>query len=253
MLVVRLSELIKENNSSISELSENIGISRTALTQLANNESKMVRFSTLDKISDYFNLEYPSELFMDITAGKVVFTPHKSNNDINFVCECDISTESIRDSNPIVSSFTISFSLTQFSDELWQLKGNLPGNIKNDENILKIFDRIPPKIVDQRIDSIFNLFWNTNSVVPTFSDEKHSGIFSDDVLKKYISCPKKIIFTISDIESFDRIVNFYSYEFISEIKKIDLFNTISNDGIRSEFNNKSNDLFFVVAPYALEN
>lgn len=253
MLVVRLNDLIKENNSSISELSEKTGISRTALTQLANNESKMVRFSTLDKISDYFNLEDSSELFMDVTAGKIVFTPHKSQNDRDFNCDCDISTTSIRDSNPIISSFTIKFSLTQFSKDLWQLKGVLPSNIKNDEGILKIFDRIPPKDIDSKIDFLFDLFWNNKSVSSVYSDnEERFSVFSDDVLKNYIANPKKTIFTISDIDSFDRIVNFYSYEFISTINKIDIYNKISNDEIRSEFENKSNDLFFTVVPYALE-
>ncbi|MGJ3947200.1 helix-turn-helix domain-containing protein [Levilactobacillus brevis] len=56
MIETNLSELLKSHDISINELSEKINIGRKPLTQLANNESKMVKFDTIEKIMNYFQL-----------------------------------------------------------------------------------------------------------------------------------------------------------------------------------------------------
>ncbi|EYR70559.1 hypothetical protein O209_14005 [Lactiplantibacillus plantarum WHE 92] len=49
MIETNLSELLKSHDISINELSDKINIGRKPLTQLANNESKMVKFDTIEK------------------------------------------------------------------------------------------------------------------------------------------------------------------------------------------------------------
>lgn len=56
MIETNLSELLKSHGISINELSDKINIGRKPLTQLANNESKMVKFDTIEKIMNYFRL-----------------------------------------------------------------------------------------------------------------------------------------------------------------------------------------------------
>lgn len=62
MIKSKLKELLNDTNTSIKELSESTGINRNSLTQLANGESQMVRFDTLDKLIKYFSLNKISDL-----------------------------------------------------------------------------------------------------------------------------------------------------------------------------------------------
>jgi len=67
MIVIKLKELLEKNNVSINELSDETGISRTSLTQLANGDSKMVRMETISKIMDFFSLDNITDLMEKIS------------------------------------------------------------------------------------------------------------------------------------------------------------------------------------------
>lgn len=55
MFQSNLNELMKEYKINFSQLSSETGISRQALTSLANNESKGVQFQTLEALTNFFH------------------------------------------------------------------------------------------------------------------------------------------------------------------------------------------------------
>lgn len=78
MIKSRLKELLNETHTSVNQLSERIGINRTPLTQLLNNKTKMIKFETLEKIMNYFNIADFNELLkitfdgkMDVKSSKI--------------------------------------------------------------------------------------------------------------------------------------------------------------------------------------
>lgn len=71
MIHIKLSELMEVNNISINELSSKTGISRNSLTQLANNKSKMVQFSTLEKLTSFFEIDL-FELIDEQPSGEII-------------------------------------------------------------------------------------------------------------------------------------------------------------------------------------
>lgn len=62
MLRNNLSVLLAERQLRISEVAKNTGISRTTLTALSANSSKMIQFETINEICQYLKVS-PSDLF----------------------------------------------------------------------------------------------------------------------------------------------------------------------------------------------
>ncbi|MDT2965635.1 helix-turn-helix domain-containing protein [Enterococcus casseliflavus] len=58
MIKCTLKNLMEQRDVNFTQLSSAIGISRQALTALANNESKGIQFSTLDKLLSFFNISF---------------------------------------------------------------------------------------------------------------------------------------------------------------------------------------------------
>jgi len=84
LIVTRLKQLLESHNISINELSERIKVGRRPLTQLANNESKMVKFETIEKLMSFFRLSSFDELLLVAISDKYTVTSeisHPLSND----------------------------------------------------------------------------------------------------------------------------------------------------------------------------
>lgn len=73
-----LNNILKDTNTSISELSRETDLSRKTLTQLSNNESKGIQLNTLEKLMNYFN--EPIEKFFTDYNGDILGSIIKYDN-----------------------------------------------------------------------------------------------------------------------------------------------------------------------------
>jgi len=65
-IVSRLEDLMWENRiKSISQVSEETGITRPTLTRWRDNKSDGIRLETLEKLCDYFNCDIQDLLHTD--------------------------------------------------------------------------------------------------------------------------------------------------------------------------------------------
>lgn len=71
MVRCNLSILLAERNLKITKVCNDTGISRTTLTNLANNYSKGIQYDTLNTLCTYLNIT-PSELISYITTDIVI-------------------------------------------------------------------------------------------------------------------------------------------------------------------------------------
>ena len=70
MLICKLAGVLSSRKITITELSDKIGVSRTALSQLVNNTTKGIQYDTLNRICNYLKLtpndvlmHYPLEIY----------------------------------------------------------------------------------------------------------------------------------------------------------------------------------------------
>ncbi|VDG19078.1 hypothetical protein [Lactobacillus sp. CBA3605] [Lactiplantibacillus mudanjiangensis] len=98
MIKSKLNDILEEKNISIRELAEQTGINRASLSQLANNESKMIKFETLDKLIKALHVDIPdilvyqSDISFDINITSI--DPQK---------QCFISTAKFRNGTDITN------------------------------------------------------------------------------------------------------------------------------------------------------
>ena len=57
MIKVNLSKLMGENKLTFSSLSKKTGISQGTLSEIYHDKVKMLRFDTIEKLCNYFNIE----------------------------------------------------------------------------------------------------------------------------------------------------------------------------------------------------
>lgn len=134
MIVIKLKELLEKNNVSINELSDETGISRTSLTQLANGVSKMVRMETISKIMDFFSLDNITDLMekiskysYDVEQFKVDF---KKKN-ISF--EFSYNEDEMNGTFKIIAPFT-------FEDDIIKINFLNLRSTDDTTNVLKMID-----------------------------------------------------------------------------------------------------------------
>lgn len=76
-----------ERNLSIQDVYNGTGISRNTISQLVNGKSKGIQFETLEKLSNFFNLDVPD--FFSETTGytkfKLHILPNNSSNDCDLI------------------------------------------------------------------------------------------------------------------------------------------------------------------------
>lgn len=145
MLRVRLKELLKENNTNISDLSEATGINRRPLTQLLNNESKMVKFDTLDRIKNYFHLEQVGELLVDEEVADIYFSPQPlENNIVRILVSVDVQLS--REASPIIQPFFIDLAFSEYGKSQYGLVGNIDRSryIADFDTMIGVFKKIHP-------------------------------------------------------------------------------------------------------------
>lgn len=136
MIVTRLSELLKINNISINELSDKIHVGRRPLTQLANNESKMVKFETIEKIMSFFQLSSFDEL-LSLTISN------------NYQVSSKLTSFKKRDEESIEATINVYFKDTDQSSSLLPLHGNLyTGSNRLFIDLTGEWDEIEPQTSD---------------------------------------------------------------------------------------------------------
>lgn len=62
MLTIKLKEILKERNMTMTELHKETGISKKHLSQMANHKTGGITFSTLEKIATALDMDY-AEMF----------------------------------------------------------------------------------------------------------------------------------------------------------------------------------------------
>ncbi|WP_419790862.1 helix-turn-helix transcriptional regulator [Staphylococcus chromogenes] len=84
MILCRLNKLIKENNITQSEIAEQTGITRPTLLSLIRNDNKSIKYETIEKLCQYFQINmdkfliyYPHDIqlssFNIIRASKEIY------------------------------------------------------------------------------------------------------------------------------------------------------------------------------------
>lgn len=101
MIEVKLKEIIESRGISITEMSNDTGIARSTLTPIINNpeEVKSIRFSTLDKICEYLNVEL---------TDVIDYVPNKDN----FIIK-DVNELEYRDNKLVIISAIKENSFTE--------------------------------------------------------------------------------------------------------------------------------------------
>lgn len=186
MLRVKLRELLQSHNTSINELSERTGIGRRPLTQLANNESKMVKFDTLDKIKNYFQLKNLSDLFVDEELSEIFFSLQPMENNV-LRSGVTVDVQQFREGTPIFESFLIDLTLYQNTNSDYTLTGGIEDRFKDmDVAVTNVFKKLHPLQIEQFIhnfgDELLSYPYTTDST-PAF---KH-GLFPDELIKHFFT------------------------------------------------------------------
>lgn len=57
MIKITYDDLAKKNDKTVTEVSNETGISRATLTNLSRNRAKGLQFKTIDRICKYFNCD----------------------------------------------------------------------------------------------------------------------------------------------------------------------------------------------------
>ncbi|ABS23193.1 helix-turn-helix domain-containing protein [Bacillus cytotoxicus] len=81
MIVCGFKKILKDKRLSITKVSKDTGLSRVTLTALANGTSKGIRFDTLNKLTQYLNVNV-DELITHIQENK-----HEEEHEINLPIE----------------------------------------------------------------------------------------------------------------------------------------------------------------------
>lgn len=90
MIKINLRNILNDQNISINELSKKTGISRTSLTPLINNESKMLQFETLNKIIKVLRVDvadiikFVPDIYIDVDNIQIHKSPNYVSADVNF-------------------------------------------------------------------------------------------------------------------------------------------------------------------------
>lgn len=207
MLRVKLKELLQENNTTIAELSEATGINRRPLTQLANNESKMVKFDTLDRIKNYFHLDRLDDLFIDEEMSEITFSPQPlENNQLRMAV--DVAVKSSRESTPILESFIITMILYKQDPSHYYLSGCIDDRFDNiDSAITDTFKKLHPMQIQQFIkdfgSNLLSFPYTTESTA-----KFRYGMFPYDLTKQLFSNQASLHISVPELNiSGDLIFN----------------------------------------------
>lgn len=201
MLRIRLKELLKDSGTNISELSEATGINRASLTQLADNNSKMVKFDTLDKIKLHFHLSSIYDLFADDDSANIVVQPYRME-DKSFRIDFSVNVQLTRDAKPVNQSFSTLITLKKATPSTYLLIGSLIDmkKISNFDSIQKIFFELHPMIAEHFFVRLCSQFFSGAFADPFYVGEDNGGIFSPDVCSELITQSSlDFIFSIPDL------------------------------------------------------
>lgn len=110
MIENRLNSLLKQNKLSINQLSKDTGISRQALTSIANNETKGIQYETVDILLDYFGIKI-EDLFYNVNdALNIYFDSKPDENSVldNTAVIVDVTIKRIKEEYPRIE-YSMSF------------------------------------------------------------------------------------------------------------------------------------------------
>lgn len=241
MLRVKLKELLESNNTSISELSEKTGINRRPLTQLANNESKMVKFETLDKIMDFFDINDLYELFDDSPSGLIVFTLVDFNDSDDFTVALTIRDKKSPASTEM-GSIKINFHLEFLKKlSLTMIVGKIDHSDQFSTSVKfinKMLYRLNSDFMDEMVATmLINLFQGTtleqkNRSLSNSDSSYSKSIFQESTLERITQSGKSFSLLIDELPPFTKSGELFL------VRENDTF-FVDNDNffpLRSEFN-----------------
>lgn len=159
MIRIRLKELMNETGTNISEISEKTGINRASLKQIADNNSKMVKLDTLDKLKIFFDVEDVYELFADDDSSVIQVYPHKIV-DSHFNMDMRIDIQLSRDAEPVHQDLSIRVGLDTVGSDKLLFVGKIVHTDKNFNFTVakKLFSELHPMIIDNFFAQLSDLF-----------------------------------------------------------------------------------------------
>lgn len=161
MLRLRLSHLMKRKGMSVNQLSEYTGVNRASLTQLINNESKMVKFETLDKIINVLNIDDVYDLFEIARAGVIAFSGSKHTKKNQFITTLRVDMQPVRGQKELHETVEYCFTLKNISSKVSLLEGSPLASLS--PQLLSAFD------------------WVTMDTIHRFTSSFIGEIFGDDL------------------------------------------------------------------------
>ncbi len=136
---------MEQRDVNFTQLSSAIGISRQALTALANNESKGIQFSTLDKLLSFFNVSF-DDFFIQSDMEFSVYADFEDYVGINNV---DLCIQFNKDE--IIIPYSIDYLSNQNNDlAIIELSINIDKKTPNFFRISDPFFQLLIKISDDR-------------------------------------------------------------------------------------------------------
>lgn len=207
---MNLKKLMEQENVSVNELSKKTSISRSSLTPLINNESKMVKFDTLDRLINFFKIDY-DELFIEVPEGEIILSRLKQIDEKKFNTTLLISEQVSRESKALSVKTKILFNLLlDPNTETVTLKGVVEDKPK-DEELFYFFDGINQNIIVDMVNKIISQLFDFG-VIRTTGPEPHnsyvsSSLFSLDLLKEISKNYKYLTFIIDGLPMFYKTVD----------------------------------------------
>lgn len=173
---------MNQQNMNISELSARSGINRASLTQLINNESKMVKFETLDRLINVLEVMDVDELFEITASGSIIFSGYKMINQTTFTTTIHVTFEPVRGAERIDTDIEYGMTLRKIDEHVFLLQG------------------VPVDNISRHVDNVFT--WLTRLDISNFLNQFISELFGAEYIRSTSMPKRKSVFSlelISDV------------------------------------------------------
>lgn len=168
MLVFRLKDILDKKHITITQMANDIGISRQAISSIANNSSTMIQLNTMQKISTYLNVPI-DQLIVDKSEVYrfLISLPKKSaitsNNELHLSGSIKISSDSLS----IESGFDFSIKPMLEGFALFDIEPIELGREDESRIVREIMPRLDEDSPEKHQDFINNLISKCIQIVKT--------------------------------------------------------------------------------------
>lgn len=252
MIRVRLKELIHDNGTSVSEISEETGINRASLAKIAENKSKMVKFDTLDKLKIFFKMDSIYELFADDDNAVITVSVHKMINDV-LTFNFNVNIQLTRESEPIQDTFPVNLTMHAISQKLYMFTGNVidPHKIQNFTSIQSMFFSLHPVIIERFFDSLSAFFLKDSAYLDGLSDNDSGGILPKHIAKSIVKNQAQLVFSIPDLGLITSLV--CEHDILpSRYYEANFFPISDMSGRFPKYDFRTSPIFLELSPYILK-